>query len=412
MKMLSVAWKDIQILLKDRGTLVLSFLLPLVFIVAWNLPQLAGVSGGDDLLPLPVVNLGGGSQASQEFIGALNRAGGVKVQEYEQAQAQALLKEGDIQWLLEIPADFSAMGLEHPVTLRLITHPDANQVEANSVSMVVTGVANGMALQNQLLASFEQVGAMMEAAPEEYRKVFNAETYVAQARSQYERSRTVPLVSIEQTTPTLEREPIQVSGANVAVPGFTILFVFLTAQVTAQSIFQEKKVGSFRRLLAAPLSKASLLAGKMLPNLLLTLLQIVVVFGAAIFILPLLGLERLTLGHDPLALVLVSLLVALCSTGLGVFIAAFAHTEAQIGALSAVVLWIMAALGGSFVPTFLMGGALKVLSAVTPHSWALRAYNDLFVYGRGLADVLPEMAVLVGFTAVFFAIGLWRFDFD
>ena len=33
MKMLSVAWKDIQILLKDRGTLVLSFLLPLVFIL-------------------------------------------------------------------------------------------------------------------------------------------------------------------------------------------------------------------------------------------------------------------------------------------------------------------------------------------------------------------------------------------
>ena len=131
MKMLSVAWKDIQILLKDRGTLVLSFLLPLVFILAWNLPQLAGVSGGDDLLPLPVVNLDGGSQASQsaaaaDFIEALNRAGGVKVQEYEQAQALALLREGDIHWLLEIPADFSAMSLEHPVTLRLITHPDAN----------------------------------------------------------------------------------------------------------------------------------------------------------------------------------------------------------------------------------------------------------------------------------------------
>jgi len=410
MKSLSVAFKDLRILLKDRGALSMAFLLPLVLILVWNIPQLAGVSEEPDLMGLPVVDLDG-SAASQELIAGLNASGGVQVQSYDQEKALALLEERDIEWLLEIPADFSAMSLEHPVTLRLLVHPDADQVEAQSVSMAVNGVAANMVLQNQLVASFEQMNAMMSASPEEY-QVFSVDTYVAQAESQFERSKTRPLVTVEQIAPQVGSSPMEFTGTNVVVPGFTVLFVFLTAQTAALSIYQEKKQGSFRRLLAAPISRPALLAGKMLPNLAVTLAQIILIFAVGRFVLPLIGLERLALGNDPLALILVSLLLALCSNMLGLLIAALTHSEAQAGALSAVVLWVMAALGGSFWPTYLMSGPVQSLSAAVPHSWALRAYNGLLIYGEGFAGVATEMAVLLGFTAVFFVIGLWRFDFD
>ena len=58
------------------------------------------------------------------------------------------------------------------------------------------------------------------------------------------------------------------------------------AGTTAMSIYSEKKTGTFRRLLAAPLSKAELLSGKMLPGFLIVLIQIVIVFAASIFLLP------------------------------------------------------------------------------------------------------------------------------
>ena len=58
----------------------------------------------------------------------------------------------------------------------------------------------------------------------------------------------------------------------------TVLFVFLAAQTTARSIYEEKKVGSFRRLMAAPLSKATCWSGKMLPNFIIALVQIAVIF--------------------------------------------------------------------------------------------------------------------------------------
>jgi ABC-2 type transport system permease protein len=125
-----------------------------------------------------------------------------------------------------------------------------------------------------------------------------------------------------------------------------------------------------------------------------------------------LGLNRLTLGNDPLALILVSLLLALCSTGLGILIAALARTEGQIGGLSALLLWTMGAVGGCLFPPFLLGGLLDTVGRVVPLYWAIQAYQDLIVRGRGLSDVTTEMLALLVFTVIFFGVGLWRFEFD
>ena len=104
--------------------------------------------------------------------------------------------------------------------------------------------------------------------------------------------------------------------------------------------------------------------------------------------------------------------VALCSSSFGIFIAAIARTENQIGGLSTVVLWVMGILGGSLIPAFLLDRFLGPVPKIVPHYWANRAFNNLLVRGLGTMAVTTEVAVLLGFTALFFAVGLWRFDFD
>ena len=47
-----------------------------------------------------------------------------------------------------------------------------------------------------------------------------------------------------------------------------------------------------------------------------------------------------------------------------------------------------------------------------PHYWANRALDDIMVRGMMLADVSLALIVLLGFSLVFFFVGLWRFDFD
>ncbi|MBN1310434.1 MAG: ABC transporter permease [Anaerolineae bacterium] len=414
MNVINIALKDLRILFKDRGALIQLFLLPLLFIVVFSGALNAiGQDEEDTRILLPVVDLDG-EEAAMTLRDALDSAGGVRVALYTQAEAQTSLDERAIARVLTIPENFTAdLAADRQITLHLVNHPDANPEQTEAVRLVVEGVAQDMALESQILASLRQMGDMQANAPESF-QVFTAERAIAQARSQFERSRTHPLVVLNQQIPAQEeaaRENMP-DAAQLAVPGFAVMFVFLTAQTTARSIYDEKKIGSFCRLLAAPMSKAALLAGKMLPNFITGMIQLTVIFGFGIIGLRLLGLTPMTLGNTPLVVALIAGLVALCSSSLGIVIAAIAHTENQIGGLSSLILWGMGILGGSFIPLFFLESFLGPMVKIVPHYWANHAFNDLMIRGLGLAGVTTEIAALLGFAVLFFAIGVWRFDFD
>jgi len=413
MKALSIAFKDLQILLQDRGSLFVLFLLPLLFIIVFSGALGAiGSSGKDTRIALVVVDLDGGKSA-RTLLEKLDQAGGVRVELQEQTKAMTRLNLDDIPRVLIIPENFTrSIAASDPTTLRLIVHPDADIEQTDAVRRVVEGVARDMTLEIQLIEALEQMRDM-QSGIRESADAFTTDRMQKQARSQFERAQTEPLVAVKQKVPQAEgqkEEPLNASA--FAVTGMTVLFVFLMAQKTAESIYEEKKVGTFRRLLAAPMSKAALLAGKMLPNLITGIVQSAVIFAFGIFVLRLIGMTPVTLGVEPLATVLVVALVALCSSAFGILIAALARTEAQIGGLSTLLLWGMGFLGGGIMPLFFLEQFLGPLPKIVPHYWANHALTNLMTRGLGLADVTTDMAVLLGFTALFFVVGLWRFDFD
>jgi ABC-2 type transport system permease protein len=189
------------------------------------------------------------------------------------------------------------------------------------------------------------------------------------------------------------------------VPAYTIFGVFFIVLTLASSFLQEKKDGTFQRILAAPLSKTALLIGKLLPYYLVNLIQIAMMFciGVVVF-----GMK---LGHLP-ALVIVSLALAAAANGLGLLVAALGKTEPQVNGLSVLLAITLSALGGMMVPTFIMPNLMKTLSLFTPHAWALAGYHDIIIRGLGMKEVLTEMVVLLGFASFFFVVALWRFRFN
>jgi ABC-2 type transport system permease protein len=413
MKMLSIALKDLQILIKDRGSLIVLFLLPLLFVVAFS-GALGAIGQGqeDTRIALPVVDLDGG-QAAASFLASLDAAGGVSVQPYTEAEAAALLDENEIARLLTIPAGFTArMAGGQPTSLRLVNGPNADPEETEAVRLVVDGVVRDMSLEAQILSALQQMGEM-QAGGGQGAMAFSVERMQAQAQSQFDRSQAQPLVSVAQRLPGQEAEVEQQPDLKAfTLPGMTVLFVFMTAQTTARSIYDEKKLGSFRRLLAAPMSKAAILGGKVLRNWLTGLLQVAVIFAFGIYGLRLFGMTPASLGPRPLLTLVAVLLVTLCSSALGILIAALARTEGQIGGISTLLMWVLGVLGGAFVPLFLLEQFLGPVPMLVPHYWANRTLVDLMVRGLGFADVALDLAVLAGFSALFFAIGLWRFDYD
>jgi ABC-2 type transport system permease protein len=72
----------------------------------------------------------------------------------------------------------------------------------------------------------------------------------------------------------------------------------------------------------------------------------------------------------------------------------------------------MGLLGGCLVPLFVLERFLGPIPMVVPHYWANRALDDLLIRGLGPTVIALDLAVLLGFTLLFFIIGLWRFDFE
>jgi ABC-2 type transport system permease protein len=413
MKTISIALKDLQILFKDRGTLFQLFILPLLFIMVFS--GALGAIGNAEVVTLPnlaIVDLDGGT-AAQSLISKIAADGSLSVLSLSATDAQSQLDENKALGILSIPSGFtSGVQQSTPVTLVLSTGTNSDPQQVEAARLVLESIAADMTLESQIIASLQQMGDMQASAPPENR-VFNTERILAQAHSQFEQAQARPLINILQSVP--QQEAGQESTPDLsqsAVPGFTVLFVFLAAQTTAHSIYEEKKIGSFRRLVAAPISKFELLIGKILPNFITGLVQIVVIFAFGSLGMRLLGLTPLPIEKAPLGTILIAVVLALCSSAFGIAIAAIAHTENQISGLSTLLLWGMGLLGGSLVPLFVLERFLGSIPMIVPHYWANRALDDLLIRGLGMADVALDVGVLLGFSLLFFAIGLWRFDFE
>ena len=121
---------------------------------------------------------------------------------------------------------------------------------------------------------------------------------------------------------------------------------------------------------------------------------------------------HISLGNDPLALVIMAAATAAAANGLGLLVTALAKTREQMTSISSLLSVTLAALGGMMVPTFIMPQTLQVISKITPHAWALQGFQDVIVRGLGVQAVLPEAGVLMGFAIIFFGVAIWRFRFE
>jgi ABC-2 type transport system permease protein len=95
------------------------------------------------------------------------------------------------------------------------------------------------------------------------------------------------------------------------------------------------------------------------------------------------------------------------SAGGGVLVGALARTPDQAPAVGVPLALAMAALGGCFFPLAVAPAAMQVVARVlTPHAWATDALLAGIYDGAGLADVAVNLAVLVGFAALYLSIGV------
>jgi ABC-2 type transport system permease protein len=116
-----------------------------------------------------------------------------------------------------------------------------------------------------------------------------------------------------------------------------------------------------------------------------------------VFILPLLGLPELNIGNNLPMLFLVAFSSGLAATGFGLLVGTIATSHDQASLFGAVFVIILAAIGGIWVPTFVMPEVMKKIAVISPLNWGLEAFYGIFLRNFGFKEIFPEVAKLLVF---------------
>ncbi len=158
--------------------------------------------------------------------------------------------------------------------------------------------------------------------------------------------------------------------------------------------------------MTTPTPKATFLFGTIAGQVVMALVQmlLLVVFGIVVM--------KLNWGQSPAALALMLIASTLAAAALGTALGTLVKTEGQANGLAIMLGMVMALLGGCWYPIELFPQFVRTAVKVLPTSWAMQGMLDIVLRGQGLAGILPEALVLLGFAALFFFFGVWRFRWE
>ncbi len=422
-QIIALTIKDLKVIFKDTGGVAALFLMPAMFIIVMS-NALAGSFGGgnDQLIHVLVVNLDRGATGAA-LVEDLKASGGINVettwdnQPLTRAQAEQLIVDQKRNIAIVIPEDFSA-ALQQvafdkaapSAQIELVADPATSQQVLGPVKGALAGLSQQAAFKglmpqgiDLMLTAIDQNGGSVPAAMKDALKDNGSFTATGNGQS---------LVVIQETQPAnmqIEQVP---NTVQQNVPGWALFGVFFISGILAQSILEEKRTGAFRRLVAAPMSRATVLLGKLVPHVIVNLIQIAILFLVGYFVLPLTGLPRLEWGAHPEGLILISVCASLTANALGLLLAAIGKSEQQVNGLSTLLVLTLAAIGGVMVPRFVMPQFMQTLGVISPHAWALNAYQDILMRGYGIVEVLPECAALLAMSVVMFGVAVQKFKWD
>lgn len=395
----SIARKDLKILMRDRSALVFLFGFPLIFTAIFG-----AIYGGRGQTSSPVVkvlvaNLDQGKHGT-ELIDALGKMG-LAVEEERKGPGilAKRVKSGDQPLGLVIPADYSAQldaaiqaatdHAEKPSQAHITRYVDPAQAQ---MATAAQGAVNG-AVQRSTSLLYRK--ATVDRIPEAFRK-------------QAERDASIGAGPPPVAFDTVETErKAKLTPGDLFIPGFAVYFVFTLANGVAATLLYERQEGTLRRMLSAPISRGQILFGKMLARGFVGLVQTAVLFGIGKVVLHL----SFTWSDLP-AVSLIALSTVFASTGLGLLIATFGKTMEQIQGMTTMALLIMGFISGTLIPRAFLPASLQKLSYITPHAWALQAYQDVMLRHMPLTATLLNLGVVIVFGIAFYVLALSRFKFE
>lgn len=198
----------------------------------------------------------------------------------------------------------------------------------------------------------------------------------------------------------------ELESVNFIVPGIiAVIMMIVGAILTALSIVKEKERGTIEQILVSPIRPLEMMIGKIVPYVIIALLDLMVVVtaGYVIFGVPIRG-SLLHLG-------LLAVLYLTAALGTGVFVSTLADTM-QSAMLAAIFISLLPSilLSGFVFPLEHMPVGIRFLSYFFPGRYFVTAIRGVYLKGVGLEVLWPEAVMLALFSAGIVWVSAWRFQ--
>jgi ABC-2 type transport system permease protein len=380
--------KDLRLLARDRGALLLLFLAPLVVISAAGFSLSSLYQSSSHLLP--VVDLDHGA-ISEKLVAALAETEGLEVVPVGAEEARTLVAESPRAGAaLLVPEGFSAaLRKGEPAKLVLWTDP-VKHLEVLKVRAAVERARGGL-ITARVAARIAVIQVLTYAGDVDFESLSEDSATLAERIAE-------GTVSLEESN--VFGGPTEFNTFDQNVPGFSVTFLLLGMLFgVGLGLLDEREWGMVYRLSASPVPPAALLAGKMLSRFTTGVLQMAILFlfGRVAF--------GISLGPSIPALGLTILGISFASAAFGFLAATLARSRDAMLPIGTMAVVAMAAIGGCWWPITIEPSWLQKAAHLFPTAWAMGAFNDLMLRQRELGAVLPNIAALLGFGLLYLALG-------
>ncbi|MGH1472571.1 MAG: ABC transporter permease [Cellvibrionaceae bacterium] len=377
-QLLSVFKKEILLLVRDLHGLALLFLMPAVFIVIMSLAMQQNFSARDQVkLPVLVSDLADNDD-SQALLTHLKDAG-----VFDFSFAGDIVESGNSDDLLAYVQQDNAAFL-----IKIYALPEDDE-ETNTIGVDLL-VAPATSKQTEMIFVAALRESLRGVKVEKMLDDFDDDVFGEESLEE------LAAVVLDVNYAYGGGQELSPSSVQQNVPAWLVFAMFFVVVPLSNTLIKERQLGTLKRLKTIPVSPVILILGKLFPYFIVMQLQVVCMIAVGIFVVPMLGGDRLEMGASFAALVFISFALSIAALGYAFLIAVITKTTEQATMLGGAGNIILAALGGIMIPTFVMPISMQKISEWSPMNWGLEGFLDVFLRNGDVSLVLSKAMMLSG----------------
>ena len=199
----------------------------------------------------------------------------------------------------------------------------------------------------------------------------------------------------------------EIEYIDFLLPGVLAMTMFMSSMLgLGNSVAGERERGELARLFMTPTSISSVLTGKIISQVVKEMIQAIILILSAMIIFSAVINGSLAL------LILVMLVSVLCFVGFGMMISATSKTQEDYIQIVMPIALPMMFICGVFFPKETMPWLLQKIAYFLPLTYAEDAFRAVMLQGAGFSSIAMDLLILLIFTAIFFVVGVVRFNRD